>query len=112
MGAAGFGVAHEVQSIRHDNGLIGKLEQPQETVAKEIKTGQIDPDDITLVRAPESGLAFDVATDIVGNDHDPRQVSDILSYQTNGTNQVVEGQKFELPKNEVPSDSPYIVMQK
>lgn len=98
--ALGVGVAHTFDSISHRNKVIREIEHSGPNAVADYKAGKFSPADVTIITSQESGTPFAIAKAIVGDESDPRQLSDIIASEA--PNGVYQGEELVVPKDELP----------
>lgn len=114
MLGAGLGVAAVVaffgvraaNNVHNQDSLNAELSQPFPDVAADIRSGEINPDDVTRFKVGDTEYAWSVASDLTGEDHqlDTGTVADIIQAQQG--NPVQAGSRVIVPSAEIDQTAP------
>ncbi|GAC1498997.1 MAG: hypothetical protein NVS1B10_01290 [Candidatus Saccharimonadales bacterium] len=91
----------EVKDIRHDNNVREQLDHPIGVIKKELTTGQLSKNDVTIQYATKSDYAYNQAAHLTqGEGGDVRQLSEEFSAQHG--NYIEKGAELVASKEDLP----------
>ncbi len=101
LGVTGFLGIRAAGNAHSQDALNAELSQPLPDVAAEIRSGEINPEDVTRFKVGDTDYAWSIASEHTREDHqlDTGTVSSIIEAQQGGS--VQGGSQIILPNSEI-----------